>query len=174
MRRPFGTIFLAVILLALAVAARAEGLSNHVQRIDPPQKMPPLVFEDAHGAQHSLGDYRGKFVLLNIWATWCVPCVSEMPSLDALQRSADPARLAVIPLSEDRGDSVVGAFYKTHKITHLPIAVDHAGIAPSALKLRGLPTTLLIDPQGREVARIEGDEDWNSADAAYFLKSQMR
>jgi thiol-disulfide isomerase/thioredoxin len=158
----------------LPLTTHAEGLADHVQRIDPPKKLPPLVFEDAHGAQHALADYRGKFVLLNVWATWCAPCVGEMPSLDALQDAISPDRLAVIPLSEDRGDSTVTAFYRIHKIAVLPVAIDHAGIAPSTLQLRGLPTTLLIDPQGREIARIEGDEKWDSPDARAFLKAQMR
>lgn len=168
--------FIAALLIVFACApqARAEGLSDHVKRIDPPRKMPPLVFEDGNGQQHSLADYRGKFVLLNIWATWCVPCVSEMPSLDALQKKFDAAKLAVVPLSEDRGDATVNAFYARHKITHLAIAVDHAGTAPSALKLNGLPTTLLIDPQGNEIARIEGDEKWDGDPAMEFLRAQTR
>ena len=168
--------FISAFLIAFVCMsqARAEGLSDHVKRIDPPRKMPSLVFEDGDRQQHTLADYRGKFVLLNIWATWCVPCVSEMPSLDALQKTFDPAKLVVIPLSEDRGDSTVNAFYARHKITHLPVAVDHAGTAPSALKLNGLPTTLLIDPQGNEIARIEGDEKWDADASMTFLRAQTR
>ena len=169
---PFISLFLIAALAVLP--ARGEGLSDHVLRVDPPQKMPPLVFEDAHGAQHALSDYRGRFVLLNIWASWCVPCVSEMPSLDALQKKFGSERLAVVPLSEDRSGDVVDAFYIHNKIKHLPVAVDHAGTAPTVLRLHGLPTTLLIDQEGREVARIEGDENWDSEAAVTFLRAQMR
>ena len=143
-----------------------------MHRIDPPRPMTPLVFENEGGAQHALADYRGRFVLLNVWATWCVPCVAEMPSLESLQKKMGPA-LTVLPLSEDRDGKSVTAFYALHRIKHLPTAIDHAGTAPSALKLQGLPTTLLIDAEGNEIARIEGDQQWDSEAALEFLRAQI-
>ena len=134
--------------------------------------MPPMVFEDGNGTQHALSDYRGRFVVLNVWATWCPPCVREMPSLEKLQKNFDPRRLIVLPLSEDRGDGVVGVFYRNHGLTHLPIALDTAGRAPSALHFHGLPTTLIIDPQGQEIARIDGEIDWDSPEVLNFLRKR--
>ncbi len=134
--------------------------------------MPPMVFEDGNGTQHALSDYRGRFVVLNVWATWCPPCVREMPSLEKLQKNFDPRRLIVLPLSEDRSDGVVGVFYRNHGLTHLPIALDTAGRAPSALHFHGLPTTLIIDPQGQEIARIDGEIDWDSPEVLGFLRKR--
>ncbi|MGB9152806.1 MAG: TlpA disulfide reductase family protein, partial [Alphaproteobacteria bacterium] len=109
-----------------------------------------------------------------IWATWCGPCVKEMPSLEALQKNIGSPQFAILPLSEDRTDAAVSTFYQRHALTHLPIAIDHAGTAPSALHIEGLPTTLLINPQGEEIARIEGDGDWNTPDVIAFLREQMK
>lgn len=156
--------------LVLLSSAHAASFSEKIHLTSPSQPVPPLVFEDENGLQHALSDYRGRFVVLNVWATWCAPCVREMPSLDALQKNVDPKKIVVLPLSEDRGDSTVSSFYRTHALMHLPTAIDTAGRAPSALHLPGLPTTLVIDPQGREIARIEGDTDWNAPEVLSYLQ----
>ncbi|MDR3425073.1 MAG: TlpA disulfide reductase family protein [Alphaproteobacteria bacterium] len=160
-------VFTFFILLSPALA------SPRLHSTSPPAPMPPLVFEDGNGAQHALSDYRGQFVLLNLWATWCAPCAREMPSLDALQKNFDLRRLTVLPLSEDRGDATVGAFYRSRGLSHLPIALDTAGRALSALHLHGLPTSILINPQGDEVARAEGEADWTSPEEMGVLQAQM-
>ena len=168
-------LFLRLILFCLFLLAPHAVLadfSDHAHLISPPQKAPPLVFEDARQVQHTLSDYRGRFVLLNLWATWCTPCVKEMPSLDALQKDMG-VQLAVLPVSEDRGDTAVSAFYARHGLTQLPVAVDAAGIAPSAFQTKGLPTTFLIDPQGQEVARFEGTVAWDSPEVLAFLRAQI-
>lgn len=152
----------------------ASDFSSHLHLVNPAQGVPHLVFEDATGGQHRLSDYRGSYILLNIWATWCGPCKKEMPSLERLQKIFDPQKLRVLALSEDRSADAVVGFYKTDAITHLLIAVDHAGIAPSTLHLRGLPTSLLIDPQGKEIARIEGEADWSSPEVTDYLRATMR
>ena len=164
-------LFLGALLAASGHAAETDG---HLRPIDPPREIPPIVFEDGEGRQHSLSDYRGRYVLLNIWATWCGPCVKEMPSLENLEKNLGSTRFAVVPVSEDRGDpSLVRAFYLRHNINHLPTLIDPAGRAPFILAMPGLPTTLLINPQGREIARVEGDVDWNSAEAIDFIRSRI-
>ncbi|MDR3448434.1 MAG: TlpA disulfide reductase family protein [Alphaproteobacteria bacterium] len=160
----------AAILVGLAATPARADFADHMQMLDPPRQMPPLVFENAEGAQHTLADYHGHFILLNVWATWCGPCVRELPSLDQLQAKLG-TRVIVLPLAEDRGDDTVAAYYKLHHLTHLPVAVDRGGIAPSALNLKGVPTTLLINPQGLEVARYQGDADWMSDDALAFINA---
>jgi thiol-disulfide isomerase/thioredoxin len=125
-------------LALIAALAIFVALPAHAafQNIDPPQKLPPLVFEDRAGKQHSLSDYKGEYILLNVWASWCPPCVKEMGSLDALQKIADPQKLRVVALSEDRDADTVPAFYKIHNLTHLPIAIDSAGTAPTVFHLQ--------------------------------------
>jgi thiol-disulfide isomerase/thioredoxin len=168
------TVFRAIIVpLLLSSPTHAADFASHIHPTDPPQKLPAFVFEDDKGVQHALSDYKGRFVLLNFWATWCPPCVQEMPSLDNLQKNMGSPQFAVVPLSEDRGDATIAGFYQSHGLTHLPVAIDNAGTIPYALHLRGLPTSLLINPRGQEIARIEGGVDWNSPAALAFLRAEI-
>ena len=173
-----GCAILCFLLLCLSVfllpfAAQAASFAEALHPIAPPRPVPPLVFEDDKNQQHALADFRGQFVLVNIWATWCAPCVKEMPALDALQIKMAPSHLSVLTLSEDRDPAAVSAFYARNHLKHLPLAIDAGGTAPSSLHLRGLPTTILINPQGQEIARIEGNVDWASPEAMAFLTGSM-
>lgn len=162
------TAFL-VLLSGQAFAAFAD----QVIRPATPTPVPPFVFVDEQGGQHALADYRGKYVLLNIWATWCAPCIREMPALDTLQPQFDARGFVILPVAEERAPFLVSAFYQRYALRNLPVMVDRAGVAPQRFGLRGLPVSILIDPQGNEVARIEGDADWASAEAVAFLDSEM-
>ena len=132
----------------------------------PPAPMPGLGFADASGAPHTLAEFSGKGVVLNLWATWCVPCVAELPSLAALVGRLGPSGIVVVPLSNDRGGApVVQKFYASHAIAGLGVWLDPNGLMGEALHTRGLPTTIIVDRQGRERGRLEGAADWAS-DAA--------
>lgn len=138
---------------------------------EPPVTPPDVSFTDAAGKQHHLNEFRGHGMVINLWATWCMPCVAEMPSLDALSRTLAPDDIAVMPLSSDHGGvAAVQAFYREHGIRNLPILLDPDSAAAHALKLRGIPTTLIIDRQGREVARLEGSADWSTGAAAATVR----
>jgi thiol-disulfide isomerase/thioredoxin len=144
-------------------AVRLLGISSLVPT-EPAAALPDFSFTDATGGTHSLAEFAGKGVVLNLWATWCVPCVAELPSLAAL--AAKLSGVVVLPLSTDRGGApVVQKFYASHGIAGLGVWLDPKGAAAEALHARGLPTTLLIDRQGRERARLEGGADWASAEA---------
>lgn len=137
---------------------------------DPPRQLPKISFIDATGASHDLGLYAGRGVVLNLWATWCAPCVAEMPSLAALARAAGDG-LVVLPLSSDRGGAAaVERFYHAHGIEGLPVALDPKGQVIEALGARGLPTTLIIDRDGRERARLEGAADWAAPEALAAIR----
>ena len=123
-------------------------------------------FADAEDRPVTLTDFLGKGVVLNLWATWCVPCVAELPALDALSQRLADAGIVVVPISSDRGGAVVvRRFYAAHAIEHLGIWLDPKGVAARGWGARGLPTTLIIDREGRERARLEGGAEWAS-DAA--------
>lgn len=133
--------------------------------------VPALVFRTAEGAERSLQDYLGHGVVLNLWATWCGPCVEEMPSLDAMAAAVAGAGVAVLPLSSDRGGAAaVERFYAGRGIRNLPVLLDPGGAGARALGAGGLPTTLLIDKAGRELARVEGGADWGSAAAIAMVR----
>ncbi len=132
---------------------------------DPAAPPAEAQFTDAAGAPHSLADFAGRGLVVNLWATWCVPCVAEMPALQAMAQKVAAQGILVLPLSSDRGGAeVVHKFYQAHHIEALPIWLDPKGEAARAWGARGLPTTLIIDRHGREVGRLEGAVDW-AADA---------
>jgi len=109
--------------------------------------------------------------VLNLWATWCAPCDAEMPSLDALAGALAADGILVVSLASDRGGAaVVEQYYKSHRITHLGVWTDPDGAAMHALGARGIPTTLILDRQGRERARLEGGIDWAGNAAAAIIR----
>ena len=152
-----------------AAGGGLPGLSN-LQRVDG-AAVPDIRFTTADGTVRSLADYAGQGVVLNLWATWCVPCVAEMPALDALARLVANERIAVLTLSSDRGGAPpVERFYHEKGIQTLPILLDQRGDAARALGARGIPTTLLIDGSGKERGRLEGAADWASADSVGVIR----
>jgi thiol-disulfide isomerase/thioredoxin len=161
---------LAVLLIGAAPVGAAEPPQNFVLYAAP-QPLRDLRFADATGKQLSLADFRGKVVLLNIWATWCGPCREEMPTLDRLQAKLGSPDFQVLPLSIDRaGMGAIDGFYRELGIAHLAKYNDSSGEAANRLNTIGVPTTLLIDRQGRELGRLVGPAEWDSPDMIAFLK----
>jgi thiol-disulfide isomerase/thioredoxin len=136
-----------------------------------PKPMPPLSFVDAEGRRVDLADFKDRVILLNLWATWCGPCVKEMPSLDRLQAQLGGDAFQVVALSLDRGGrTAVEPFYKKTGVEHLTVFLDPGSESMKALSLRGLPTTILVDPEGRELGRVEGAVEWDSPEVVAFLR----
>ena len=155
-----------------AGAAHAEALAGVEAFVPDTETLPPIRFTTADGTGKTLADYAGRPVLLNFWATWCMPCVAELPALNRL--AAARPDLAVLPLSSDRqGAPVVSRFYEAHGIDHLPLLLDPRGDAQHALAARGIPTTLAIARDGRVVARAEGGVGWDSEAVAAWLGSHL-
>lgn len=145
---------------ALAMRAPFRSFST-LKLTEPPVPPPAFTWQDAAGRSHRLAEYAGQGVILNLWASWCLPCISELPALNAAEPAYARAKIAVLPLASDRGGAkVVEAYFKQHGIAHLRVLLDPEGRAEQALHVRGIPTTLLIDRQGRERARFEGAADW--------------
>jgi thiol-disulfide isomerase/thioredoxin len=127
-----------------------------------PQPAPEISFTDEAGNSVALGDFKGKFVLLNLWATWCEPCLKEMPSLAALQVRLGSA-LTVLAVSEDRGGAeVVHPFIIKLGLDKLKICLDPKSAATHAFAVRGLPTSVVIDGDGQVLGKVEGAADWGS------------
>jgi thiol-disulfide isomerase/thioredoxin len=135
---------------------------------------PKAWFRDPHDDPASFEDFRGKPLLVNLWATWCAPCVAEMPTLDALAaREGD--RLRVLALSQDHdGRAKVEAFFAGRDFTNLEPYLDPELAVMAALGVTILPTTILYDSQGREVWRVTGIEDWESDRAAALVAEAWR
>jgi thiol-disulfide isomerase/thioredoxin len=161
----------AALATAVAVSAPASQLPRNFILHETPKPIADIRFEDEHGTASSLADFRGKVVLLNIWATWCGPCRREMPSLDRLQGLLGGADFQVVPLSIDRaGVDVVRKFYTEVGLRKLPIYIDTSGAATRALATVGVPATLLIDREGRELGRLIGPAEWDEPAIVAFLK----
>jgi len=127
-----------------------------------PWPAPPAVFTDADGKTLSLRDFAGKLVLVNLWATWCAPCRREMPSLERLQtRLGD--KITILAISEDRGGSkAVAPFIAKLGLKVVKTYLDPESAVGRAFKVDGLPTSFLIDRQGRVLGRVEGEAEWDS------------
>lgn len=143
--------------------------TGRLDRSDAGTPAPNILFEDPAGEPASIADFRGKPVLVNLWATWCGPCVVEMPSLDAL--AARNPDIHVLALSQDmNGQAKVDAFFAERKFAELEPYIDAELSMMSALKVDTLPTTILYDSDGQEVWRMTGREDWTGPRAAALLK----
>ncbi|HLG87853.1 MAG TPA: TlpA disulfide reductase family protein [Alphaproteobacteria bacterium] len=163
---------LAALLLALsATQSRADsglpGKPGQLIETRPPGPVPALTFTDINEQPANLDAYKGKPLIINLWATWCAPCVKEMPSLAKLAAELKDQGVAVVAISEDRGGKfVVDPFLKDHQIEGLPVYLDKTMSTGKAFKATTiLPMTLLIDAKGEEVGRVYGDRDWDTAES---------
>ncbi len=137
-------------------------------------RAPDIGFEDPAGRPTSLTAFHGQPLLVNLWATWCAPCVVEMPSLDALAKREGDA-LTVVALSQDFGGrEKVTEFFGRHRFERLQPYLDNEMKIMSALRVDTLPTTILYDTQGREVWRMTGIADWTSERSAQLLAEARR
>lgn len=133
---------------------------------------PDVQFLDAAHNKLNLEAFSGKVVVLNLWATWCTPCIKEMPMLDRLQQQLESVGVVVVALSLDSGGpEVVKAFYEEHGIEHLKIYVDPTSRALGGFNVIGLPTTILIDRDGNDRGRVVGPAEWDDAAAADLVLS---
>ncbi len=169
--RCFGQPLLAASLfVAGATIAAAQQLPKNLILHETPKPIASIAFEDDQGGARGLANFRGKVVLLNIWATWCGPCRREMPSLDRLQGMLGAADFEVVALSIDRsGLGAVRKFYADVGIRNLSIYVDSSGKATRELATVGVPATLLIDRDGRELGRLVGPVEWDEPNIVQFL-----
>jgi len=137
-----------------------------------PQALAEFKFQDAEGKERTLADWRGKVVLLNLWATWCLPCRKEMPALDRLQTALGSDRFEVVAISVDRkGLEASRKFLADTEVKKLALYVDASARLMSDVRAVGLPATLLIDAQGREIGRLLGPAEWDSEDAVRLIRS---
>ncbi|MGH7098136.1 MAG: TlpA family protein disulfide reductase [Stellaceae bacterium] len=145
-----------------------------LQVLGQPRPMPALEFADRNGRPLTLGAFRGRVVLLNIWATWCVPCRQEMPALNRLEAALGGKDFTVLPLSIDHaGVPAVERFYRQLGLTRLGIYVDPSARAAGALALPGVPTSFLIDAEGREVARKIGPAAWDGPQMTALIRRYL-
>ncbi len=168
--------------IALAVTAgfgsaderpEPRGAVRHFTYTEPPRPVPRTPFVDEAGAAASLSDFRGGAVLVNFWATWCAPCIREMPALDRLQAALGGDRFTVLLVSIDRDGAKVAPFLERLGLTRLRTHLDPKRKLAQAMAVVGLPTSILIDPTGREVGRVQGPAEWDTPEARELIRHFM-
>jgi thiol-disulfide isomerase/thioredoxin len=165
--------FLTLAVLLCPLSINASEIKEFA--LAKPVEIPNIQFSDDTGVIHNLTDYKGKVVLVNFWATWCEPCIREMPALEKLAGVMEAKDVVVLPISIDlKGVSAVKKFYADQKITGLPVLVDDKGMAFREYKLQALPTSFVLDKNGRLAAKILGEIEWGSKDTHDYLLGLRR
>ncbi|MDP3341590.1 TlpA disulfide reductase family protein [Frigidibacter sp.] len=171
----------AVLYTALALGANPafaapdlvpflQGDMRKLVLADEPAAPLDAVVIDAADAEVPLSSYRGKYVLLNFWATWCPPCRAEMPALDRLQAELGGERFAVVTIATGRNPvPAIKDFFASASITHLPMLRDPKQTLARQMAVLGLPVTVILDPEGREIARMQGDAHWDGPEAKALI-----
>lgn len=138
---------------------------------DPPRPAPQTPFLAGNGTEVKFGDFKGRVLLVNFWATWCAPCIRELPSLDRLQAELGNEGLLVLAVSQDRGGAAVaGPFLEKHDIRTLGLFLDSKMRLGRELGVRALPWTFLIDREGRIVGELPGFAEWDSDEAIALIR----
>jgi thiol-disulfide isomerase/thioredoxin len=168
----------AAVEIAKRIAPLARGEVAALTVASRPFRLPDLTFQGADGRQHTLQDWRGRFVLLNLWATWCVPCRKEMPALDALEGKLGGPNFQVVAVNIDTRDpDKPKAWLKEVGINRLAYYADPQAQVFQDLKVVGrafgMPTTLLIDSQGCEIGTLAGPAEWASDDAVKLVQGAL-
>jgi thiol-disulfide isomerase/thioredoxin len=157
----------------LAGSAASAGLEKF-SRPSELRPAPDVEFTTMDGEVKNLSDFRGRVVLVNTWATWCAPCIEEMPSLVGLQKAFGREEFLVLALNSDRGGArVVEPFLKEHGLESLAVYLDPRGNATRKLGVKGLPTSILLDAEGRELGRLLGTAKWDSAEAQSLIRAAI-
>ena len=164
------TIFIYLITINFSYAFEKPDIKNLVL-IKNPKSYESVIFMDVNQKNLNLDDFRGKLLILNFWATWCVPCKEEMPSLDSLQSNTKLNNLKIFPINIGQEDiSKSESFFKELNIKNLDIYIDSPITLAKKFSLRGVPTTIIFNKEGKEFARIIGSIDFNDEKFINWLK----
>jgi thiol-disulfide isomerase/thioredoxin len=149
----------------------SDGTVASFRTLDPPREPPYFQFSDAGGRTFTLADFRGKVLLLNLWATWCAPCIREMPALDRLQAKVGKEDFLVVPISLDReGRPIVEAFYQRFGLRHLDMYLDPGRSIGTAFPIDVLPANFLVDREGRVTGYLRSYVDWEAPEAEAMIR----
>jgi thiol-disulfide isomerase/thioredoxin len=152
----------------------ATGEMRAFVTLDDAPAQPDLAYVDGEGNEVLLADYRGQVILVNYWATWCGPCVEEMPALSDLQSELGGDRFQVVTITLDRSIEDARDFLTRMDLDNLPLIHDGTFSSPGRVRAIGLPMSILYDGQGREIGRVPAPAEWNSEDAYNLIRAAIR
>ena len=135
---------------------------------------PNIAYVGVNETEVRLSDYNGQIILVNFWATWCAPCVEEMPALNALQKELGGDNFQVVTISLDRSFDLITQFYERMDLDVLPIIHDATMSSPSQIRALGLPISILYDRGGVEIGRVPTPAEWDSEDAKRLIRAAVR
>lgn len=160
-----GLLIVAVLLLPLA----ANGAAVDVRYFDPPRPGTDFRLTDQWGVGHSLEDYRGKVVVLNFWASWCRPCVSEMPALEKAWKTLRADQVQVVGIAVNETSADIRRFLQKQSVS-FPLLPDDDATVTGEWRVIGLPTTYVLNQQGEVASRFVGPYEWDSPDSLEYLR----
>ena len=164
---------IVVVLLIGLWCTAASAQLNSYQTIQPDQPI-DFTFVDANGKDHKISEYRGKIVLVNFWATWCPPCVTEMPSLKNLADTFPQEDVAVITLCKEmKLLNDAKKLFENLKINNLPLFFDEKGEGAALFKVKGLPSTYVLDRQGHLIGKLQGGTEWDHYEVLDLIQNYM-
>ena len=169
-KSPLLAVFLGLIIMPLlSNGTDTEGMGELILH-KKPKLIPQIPFLDLDGNSVIAEDFIGSTLVINFWATWCAPCIEEMPTLEALQLDVEGKNIKIIPISQDRtGNAAVRSFIEKNFWNNLSFFISQDNSLVRALNIRGLPTTIIVGTDGKEIGRLEGITDWASNDIKEFL-----
>lgn len=178
MRLILAVLYTAIALTANAAhagVAEAEALREGTMKkliFSDPAPVSDVPFTDPAGTEFRLGDFAGRYLLVNFWATWCSPCLKEMPMLSELQAELGGENFQVVTIATGRNPlPAIDRFFAEIGVDNLPRYRDPRSALARDMGVLGLPITLILDPEGREIARMRGDADWNSESARAIIRA---
>jgi thiol-disulfide isomerase/thioredoxin len=178
----FAVIYTCLGLAANTAAAADTGALEAMREGDmrklvfsEPAPVPETAFDSEDGSRISLADYRGRYVLVNFWATWCAPCREEMPSLSQLQEELGGEDFEVVTIATGRNpEAGMKRFFDEVGVDNLPLHRDPTQALARQMAVLALPISVILDPEGREIARLRGDADWASPEAIALLRALLK
>ena len=160
---------------AADIAPLREGSMLKLAVHEAPTEVPQTEFTDRDGGAHSLAEWKGKVVLVNFWATWCAPCRKELPALDTLNRDLGGADFAVVTIAAGRNALPgITRLFDEVGVTSLPVYLDPKLQLSREMGVMGVPVSILLDREGREIARMSGDAEWDSASARAIIAALVQ
>ena len=175
----FGSvIFIVFIIWFIAGSSNTPPITGQMKNFKISNRVVPaprIPFHDANGNKKVLSDFEGKVLLINFWATWCAPCIREIPSIARLHAKKNGQNFRVLPISTDaKGADAPLKFLKKINQTDLPIYVDSKMVLARAMGVSVLPTSLLVDRRGNVIGSIVGAVEWDSAEALALINHYQK